>query len=234
MRLLASERRGLGVSEIARRAGLVSSTCFHVLRTLVDEGFVTFDPERKTYRTGVGLLALVREAMASNDFAKVVQSHLDRLAATYNLTAVAVELDNRERMVIVALSRGGSTISLHVNIGTRFPSFISATGRCVAAESGLSRSELKERFQSLRWDKAPRFEDWYAEVERTKSEKTGIDRGSFLRGITVLSTLVPKTPDRITRGIALIGLDHQMTEKMVRQLREDLLETACDVRTRLN
>ena len=45
LRLLAGEAAGLGVSEIARRVGLVPSTCLHVLRALVEEGFVDFDAE---------------------------------------------------------------------------------------------------------------------------------------------------------------------------------------------
>src|ERR1700756_3104689 len=59
LRCLAGEQSGLGVSEIARRVGVVPSTCLHVLRALVDEGFVAFDAQEKTYRTGVGLLTLV-------------------------------------------------------------------------------------------------------------------------------------------------------------------------------
>src|SRR5258707_15377875 len=87
LRLLAGERTGLGVSEIARRIGLVPSTCLHVLRALVEEGFVTFDEQKKTYNTGVGLLTLVREAMASNPFPRVVQPVLDEIAAGQQVTA---------------------------------------------------------------------------------------------------------------------------------------------------
>src|ERR1700743_1117503 len=99
LRLLAGERSGLGVTEIARKVGLVPSTCLHVLRALVDEGFIAFDAEHKTYRTGVGVRTLVRDAMESNEFRKVAQPTLDRLAADYRVTAVAVELDSRDRMV---------------------------------------------------------------------------------------------------------------------------------------
>jgi DNA-binding IclR family transcriptional regulator len=234
LRLLAGERSGLGVNEIARRVGLVPSTCFHVLRALVDEGFVTFDPEKKTYRTGVGLLTLVRDAMASADYPKAVQPALDALAAEHHVTAVAVELDSRERMVVVAISRSDNFISLHVNIGSRFPAYISATGRCVAAASELSREEIKARFEDLRWEKAPKFEEWYAEVERTRLDGIAIDRGNYIRGLTILAALLPAGVDRVTRGIALIGFDHHMTEKSLRQLKHSLTQATVTVAAQLN
>ena len=234
LRLLAGEQAGMGVTEIARRVGLVPSTCFHVLRALVDEGFVSFDPEKKAYRTGVGLLTLVRDAMATSKYPKVVQPILDQLASENQITAVAVELDARDRMVVVASSRSDSFISLHVNVGSRFPAYISATGRCVAAASNMSREELQARFEQLRWEKAPRFDDWYADVERAREEGTAFDRSSYIRGLTILSTLLPAGSNRITRGIALIGFDHHMTERVTRQLKDSLKEAAANVASQIN
>ncbi|MEJ0026333.1 MAG: IclR family transcriptional regulator [Rhizomicrobium sp.] len=226
LRLLASQRTGLGVSEIARRVGLVPSTCFHVLRALVDEGFISFDSEKKTYRTGVGLLTLVRDAMASSQYPRVVQPALEELSAKHRVTAVAVELDSRERMVVVGIARSDTFVSLHVNVGSRFPAFISATGRCVAAASGLSRAELKKRFDRLHWERAPNFEDWYSEVERARREGVATDRSNYIRGIVIMSTLLPQGPDKAVRGIAIIGFEHNMSEKMLAPLRKDLLEAA--------
>jgi DNA-binding IclR family transcriptional regulator len=226
LRLLAREGDGLGVTEIARRVNLVTSTVFHVLRALADEGFVTFDAEKKTYRTGIGLLTLVRDAMANSDYPKLVQPALDRLAARHLVSAVAVELDSRERMVVVALSRSDSMISLHINVGSRFPSLISATGRCVAAASGASREELRAKFKKLRWEHAPRFDEWYADVQRAKTEGFAVDRGNFIRGVTVMATLLKPGADGITRGIAAVGFDHNMTEKSLPRLRDALGEAA--------
>jgi len=233
LRLLAGERSGLGVNEIARLVDLVPSTCFHVLRALVNEGFVSFDPVKKTYRTGIGIMTLVREAMAGWEYPKLVQPVLDKLASEHQVTAVAIEFDTRERMVAVAISRSNNTVSLHVNVGSRFPAFISATGRCVAAERNLSRNESKRHFDTLRWEKAPRFNDWYAEVERAKVEGVAVDRGNYIRGVIVVAILLPKGADRATRGISAVGFEHHVTEDSLRQLKADLREAAQTVGAQL-
>jgi DNA-binding IclR family transcriptional regulator len=233
LRLLAREKSGLGVTEIARRVDIVPSTCLHVLRALVEEGFVAFDPDKKTYRTGVGLITLVRDSMANSDYPTVVQPSLDRLSAEHRVTSVAVELDSRHRMVVVALARSDSFVSLHVNVGSRFPSLISATGRCVAAASGLSRTELKNEFDALRWERSPKFEDWYADVQRVLENGVALDRSNYIRGVTVMSTLLPSLPDRSVRGIAAIGLDHHMTEKSLQKLQQSLVSEAKATAARL-
>jgi DNA-binding IclR family transcriptional regulator len=227
LRALARERSGLGVTEIARRVDLIASTCFHVLKALVAEGFVTFDPEKKTYRVGVGLLTLARDAISNSEFPKIVQPSLDDLAQKLRVSALATTVDGgRDQMVVVALSRSDSMVSLHINVGCRCPAFISATGRCIAAASGLSKEELRVRFKQLQWERPPKFEDWYSEVQRTKSEGTGLDRGTFIRGVTVVATLIPAGLDGAKRAIAVIGFEHHMTEKMIIQAREGLLGAA--------
>ena len=234
LRLLAGERTGIGVSEIARRSGLVPSTCLHILRALADEGFITFDPEKKTYRTGVGLLTLVRGAIATSDYPRVVQPVLDSLSSRHNVTAIAVELDNRNRMVVVALSRADSLISLHVNIGSRYPAYLSATGRCVAAESDLSKDQLRAEFDRIIWQRAPRFEEWHADVERARLDGIAIDYGNNIRGITVVAKLVPKGTDRMMRAIALVGFDSQLTEKPLQQIKLHLDSAVAEVSSHLH
>jgi DNA-binding IclR family transcriptional regulator len=226
LRALARERSGLGVTEIARRVDMIASTCFHVLKALVAEGFVTFDPEKKTYRVGVGLLTLARDAISNSEFPKIVQPSLDDLAQKLRVSALATTVDGRDQMVVVALSRSDSMVSLHINVGCRCPAFISATGRCIAAASGLSKEDLRARFKKLQWERPPKFEDWYSDVQRAKSEGIGLDRGTFIRGVTVVATLIPAGLDGAKRAIAVIGFEHHMTEKMILQAREGLLGAA--------
>lgn len=223
---MAGGGAGLGVSDIARKVGIVPSTCYHVLRALTHEGLVAFDVNKKTYRMGAGLVTLAREALGANNFSRIAQPHLDRLALSHGVLAIAGEIDNRDRLVVLTVARADNSVSLHVNVGSRFPPLTAATGRLVAAELNLSKAELRRRFQDLRWECPPRFADWYEEVQRAKLDNVAVDAGRYMRGITVLATLVPKGADGVLRIIALIGLEHQMTGDPLKMLRADLLQTA--------
>jgi DNA-binding IclR family transcriptional regulator len=195
---------------------------------------VTFDDQTKTYRVGVGLFTLVRDVMASTEFPQAVQPILDKFAADYKVTALALELDRHDQLVVVGISRTSSYVSLLINIGTRFPSLISVTGRSVPALSNLSREELREHFETLGWEKAPSFEDWFAEVERARVDGAAVDRGNYIRNLSIVSAPLPIGMDRVVRAIALIGFEHYMTERVIRQLKDELISAAQAVAARLH
>ena len=93
------------------------------------------DPQTKHYSLGVGMLPLARTVLENSDFPNLVQPQLDDLSRRYGVTAIGVELPDLRHMIVVALARSQAPVRLHVDVGSRFPALISATGRCVAAFS---------------------------------------------------------------------------------------------------
>ena len=150
----------MGVKAISQALDLVPSTGLHILRALVAEELVKVDPVTKQYSLGSGLLSLARTALESDDFPSRVQPRLDELSRRYGVTAIGVELPNLRHMIVVALSRSQAPVRLHVDVGSRFPALISATGRCVAAFSDHPPAEIERRFRALRWNNAPSYEAW--------------------------------------------------------------------------
>src|SRR5215470_1942314 len=86
LRLLGKSDAPLGVHAIARELGLVPSTCLHVLRALVAEEFVSFDPDTKRYSLEAGVLTLARHWLRRNRFNDLAQPVLDRMSRTFALT----------------------------------------------------------------------------------------------------------------------------------------------------
>jgi len=68
LRLLGRSEEALGVHAIARALTLIPSTCLHILRVLVAEGLVAFDPESKRYRAGAGAFAFLPSGIAHTFF----------------------------------------------------------------------------------------------------------------------------------------------------------------------
>ena len=151
LRLLGRSRAPMGVKAISQALGLVPSTGLHILRVLVAEELVAVDPVTKQYSLGSGALSLARLALEGNDFPTLVQPRIDELSRRYGVTAIGVELPNLQHMIVVALSRTQAPVRLHVDVGSRFPALISATGRCVAAFTDHPKSEVERHFRALRW-----------------------------------------------------------------------------------
>ena len=171
LRLLGKSDAPLGVQSIARELGLVPSTCLYVLRALVAEEFVSFDPDTKRYSLEAGVLTLARHWLRRNRFNDLAQPALDRIGQAFDVTMLGVHIVGLEHIIVVAVSQSGHSFQLSTQIGSRFPALISATGRCIAAFGDHSEADLEARFRALRWDDPPTLDEWKAQVSQTRAPR---------------------------------------------------------------
>lgn len=226
LRLLGRSRAPLGVKAIAQALDLVPSTCLHILRALVSEQLVKVDPGTKHYSLGIGMLSLARAVLESGGFSNLVQPELDRLSGRYGVTAIGLEIIGLEHMIVVALSRAQAPVRLHVDVGSRFPALISATGRCVAAFGEHSWSEVEKRFRSLHWQNAPKYEAWRRDIESVRRRGYSIDRGNYINGVVIVAVPVPTTHRTISHSIAAVGLVDQLDHATAVSLAQDMRKAA--------
>jgi DNA-binding IclR family transcriptional regulator len=233
LRLLGRSRTPMGVKAIAQALKLVPSTCLHILRALVSEQLVRVDPTTKHYSLGTGMLPLARAVLVNSDFASLVQPRLDDLSQRYGVTAIGVEVPDLDHMIVVTLSRTQAPVRLHVDVGSRFPALISATGRCVAAFSQHPWSEIEKRFRSLRWQNAPNYETWRKEIDGVRRHGFSIDRGNYIAGVAIVAVPVLNARRTITHTIAAVGLVSQLDRTTSVALAQDMRVAAETVASQL-
>jgi len=233
LRLLGRSPNPMGVKAIAESLGLVTSTCLHIVRVLVDEGLLKVDESTKRYSLGTGLLSLARNALQTNSFPSLAQPVLDRVAAQWNVTAIAAEVIDLDHMVVVALSKAHAPFRLHVDVGSRFPGLISATGRLMAAFSRTPWARIEQRFHALRWESPPDFADWRAEVELARVQRYSIDIGNYIAGVTLVAAPVFNAKGRLSHSLTAAAMSGHLDEARAQALAQELLDEA-DALTRLS
>jgi DNA-binding IclR family transcriptional regulator len=221
LRLLGRSAEPQGVKAIATSLELVPSTALHILRVLVDEGLVRVDGAKR-YSLGSGVLSLARSLLAGSDFALAVQPSLDRIARKWRVTAIGVEIEGLDHMVVLALSKSMLPFRLHVDVGSRFPALISATGRLVAAFSREPRGEIERRFRSLRWQSPPEVAAWWRQVATARRQGYALDRGNYIAGATVLSVPVFDIAGGLTHTLVAAGMSGQFDATSTPALIADL------------
>ncbi|PRX10817.1 IclR family transcriptional regulator [Martelella mediterranea] len=223
LRFLARSSEPAGVNPIARELGLIPSTCLHILRVLQDEGLVEFDTQTKRYSIGIGILPLARSALQKNTFSTLVQPHLSALSGTFGVTAIATQLAEPGQMVVVALSQSSLPFRLQVDLGSRFPILISATGRLFAAFGPMDEDALRKKFEKLIWDHPPTFEDWLAEIGEAKKRGYAVDRGIYISGVTVVAVPIFNAKGQMIRSLVAIGITERLEDDDIPKLAEALL-----------
>jgi DNA-binding IclR family transcriptional regulator len=225
LRLLGKSDAPLGLQPISRELGLVPSTCLYVLRALVAEELVAFDPDTKRYTLEAGVLTLARQWLRRNQFTDLAQPVIDRIAGEHSVTMLGVQIVGIDHIIAVAVSQSSSNFQLSTQVGSRFPALISATGRCIAAFGGYTEAQLETRFNTLRWDEAPSFEVWKVQVEETRAQGFAIDDGNYIAGVTVLAAPVWKAKGRPSHALVAIGISGALKRGGVTAL-GDALRTA--------
>ena len=201
---LSKQSEPLGVTAISKKLGMVPSTCLHIMRVLVSEGLVTMDRETKRYSLDVGILSLARGLMTENELVKRLQPQFNRVSSEFNATLVAVKVIDIEHSVVIAVSHSQSTMRLNVEVGSRFPTLVSATGRCYAAFGGEAEIEIIQHFQRLRWSRPPSMSEWKQQVEETAARGYAIDAGNYISGHMVVTVPV-LSHDIMKYGVSAVG-----------------------------
>jgi IclR family KDG regulon transcriptional repressor len=132
LEVLAQGERALGVSDIARRAGISKAGAYAILRTLMACNFVVRDHGTPTYRLGWALYELGSSVVRNTDLSRVARVYLDELAQE---TRDSVLLGIIDQDSVLFLDRGESPDRFHMvaDSGRRSPILASASGKAIAA-----------------------------------------------------------------------------------------------------
>ena len=204
LRYLNQTGKPARTTQVARVLSINTSTCFNILRTLVAEGVVDFDSVSKTYRPGLGLLKLVGSSLREGQRLETARPLLHDLAERFSVTATLWRRIGDDRIVLVAVEQSPGDLRIHMSTGQRLPFLMGATGRLVAADLGLTKTEAAAGFRSLRWARPITFETYWKEVQESRERGWAIDDGYFSHGIMTVAVPVYDTSGAMSFSLSSV------------------------------
>lgn len=183
-----------GVNAIARAVTISPSTCFNILKTLVAEDFVEFDPVAKLYTVGAEPARLFGGETPLLAWRQWVVDALGGFAHEFSLTCGLWRMV-ANRVVLTNAVEGAHATRIHLVAGQRLPAHLGAMGRCIAAAQQLDREAVRQRIEKLRWAEAPSVDAFLADMEASRERGWAIDDGNYLKGVTTIAAVI-----RATRG----------------------------------
>lgn len=226
LRLLGQSNTPLGLNAIAREIGLVPSNCLYILRALITDEFVTFDPDTKRYSLGPGVLTLGQQWLIRDRFNEIARPQLERIAHEFDVSVVGLQVLGSDDIVMVTVSQTESMFQLNAHLGSRLPAIFGATGRCVAAFGELSETELRERFALIHWDKPLGFDEWLEQVHETRLLGYSVDEGYHKAGATFIAAPVWGAHGKLSHSIVATGITRALKRKGTTKLAQAMVETA--------
>jgi IclR family pca regulon transcriptional regulator len=144
VRVFDAEHRELGLSEVARAAGLTRAAARRFLLTLVKLGYMNFSDGR--FSLSPRVLELGYAYLSSLTLPEVAQRHMEVLVAQVNESSSISVLDGIE-IVYVARVPTRRIMSITLSVGTRLPAYATSMGRVLLA--GLPDEQLRERMARI-------------------------------------------------------------------------------------
>lgn len=153
-------RDGVRLKDVVEQVGLNAATAHRLLRVLVEEGAVDYDPEGHRYRGGKELFLLGLSRPGYFPLRGIAEPYLQRLAEGTGETIFLIVAGHRDTVILDRKVGTGPVQVLAVEVGARLPMGVGSAG--IALLAGMAPAQA----EAIIADNAPR----YAARGRTAAE----------------------------------------------------------------
>ncbi len=227
LKVLANQQHALGVTEVSKMTGISPSSCFNILKTLVDLGLASFNVETKRYKLGFAIFELARQGMSHKPLLMAVQPYLVTLAEKFQASFGLWSIDSRYRAVLIAISQNSIAHNIQLQIGTRQPIAAGATGRAILSRNDVSYLNnspwLNSQFQKVIWQGEITLNDYREQVIQAKKVGYAVDKDQYFEGMSAISSVFEERNTgrlhAITAVLYSAGLENQVIESVGQELK---------------
>lgn len=191
LRALAARPGGATLSEVARAVDLSPSSTLNLLRTLVAEGAVERIEDARRYALVPGWSATGPGPDQLDQLIERARGPARAFAEANECTVGLWQVISTDRIALAALWESGAATRIHMVIGQRQPIGGGSSGRALAATERVSESELRRRFDAVRWPQPLSFAAYQDQVRQSAERGYAIDDGFSHSGVCSLAAAIP-------------------------------------------
>ena len=223
---VARNRDGIGLAELSKRVGLHNSTTFHLVKTMVQLGYLRQMRDSKRYRVGRPLFALAASALDEMEMVSMATPVLDDLAReTGESSHFAARMS--DAVVVMARTPGPGAFQLADRVGVVRPAYCTALGKVILAalrpdqlDRYLERIELKPMTAKTITDP----ERLRREIDEVRRAGIAFDDGEFDNEVRCAAMPVRDFSGQVVGAIGISGpvwrLSIQALQTQARRLGE--------------
>ncbi len=129
---IASKDGGLANSELSTMLGIPKGSLSFLLSNLVERDYLSFNPQRKLYNLGAGLLVLVGRYLNNLDIVRVGRQIVRRLVRELN-EDVEIVVRRGDQMLFLYKDESQRPVKYSIAAGGLGPLYAISAGKCILA-----------------------------------------------------------------------------------------------------
>ncbi len=223
------------LSAIARKSRLNRSTTHHILKALVEFGYLVQAPETHVYSLSSKLFRLTRRTWTVDQLAGIATPFLEELG---NLTGEGTSLAvlRNGHVTIAAKQEQDGPLRVVQRVGESRPVYCTAVGKVLAAE--LSEHELDELVERTDFQrKTPKTITSPAvfrkEMARIRKKGVAFDNEEHIKGVRCLAAPIRDYSGDARAALCVVGPKDNLSPKRMIIVQHDLLAVAAAMSERL-
>jgi DNA-binding IclR family transcriptional regulator len=243
-----SLKRGLGIieaiaaiggsatlAEIARKTALPRSTAHHLLRALVEFGYLVQDGDARTYALAPKLFRLTGNTWTEEQLAEIAMPFLDALSRrTGEGTSLAILRDGV--VTIIAKREPEGPVRVVQEVGATRPLYCTAVGKVLAAwlpEPELGGIISRTVFEQMTAKTNTSATAFRRELARIRTRSFAVDNEEHIEGIRCMATPVRDYSGEVRASLCVVGPKNHLPQRRLAEIRRALVAVSADLSARL-
>jgi DNA-binding IclR family transcriptional regulator len=187
---ISSSRKGLGVSELAKKLKMAKSTVHGMTSALEELGAVMRDPRTKKYKLGFTLLEIGRSAYSQIDLKTAARPVTEDLMEKTR-TSIFLGILNWDHVTILDIVEARQDLNITAPVGSNIPLFAGAVGKVI-----LASMEEEQATKIINSKGLPRFTDnsivdpalYHKELKQVREKGYAVDDEEYIMGVRAVAS----------------------------------------------
>ncbi len=221
LELLAGEDSELSLKSIGERLGIPQPSLWRIVRVLRENGYLLFDPEKRTYRLGFKFLYLGNVLLRGMGFRSQARRFLKRLV---ELSGETAELSARikDQLVLIDQVEGPEAVRLFSSVGSAYPYFhATAPGKVYLAH--MSEKKLRDVMNRMGMPRITQYtigswEDLEKEMRLVRERGYAFDDQEMRMGVFRIAAPVYDHKEKVVACLGVAGPSFRINPEKVKKV----------------
>ncbi|MFV2035616.1 MAG: IclR family transcriptional regulator [Halocynthiibacter sp.] len=236
LEVLAAEREGLTLSELAERAGLNSSTCHHLVATLVARGYLTHLGRSRGYALGQKLHELNILAGREADPAEMLKDDLRKLGERLGHGVQLAVLSETSLLTKLRFSAPNEDLEQPDEVAKMTALHATATGKAILAwipDTELVRIVSANGLDSYTARTITTLSGLVEELRLVRRRGYSVDVEEFQDGVVCIGAALREVGGAVVASISVTVAAEKATEECRAHLSKAIISAAHEFSIRL-
>jgi IclR family KDG regulon transcriptional repressor len=231
---ISSSKKGLGVSELAKKLKMAKSTVHGMTSALEELGAVMRDPVTKKYKLGFTLLEIGRSAYSQIDLQTSARPVTEELMEKTQ-TSVFLGILNGDQVTILDIVESRQELNITAPVGSTIPLFAGAVGKVFLASMAEEQAARIIKSKSL-----PRFTEnsivdtalYFQELRQVRENGYAVDDEEYILGVRAVASPLMGL-GQLRSAIWAVGFKANLNKKKMQTLTGETQKAARTISRRI-